>query len=37
MLKILKIISWFRNFKVEPEEIQPLLRDYSELREAGEF
>lgn len=36
-IHISKSGSWFRDFKVEPEEIQPLLRDYSELREAGEF
>ncbi|MGT2736873.1 hypothetical protein ACVRXS_06920 [Streptococcus orisratti] len=28
---------WFKDFKVEPEELQPLLKDYVQLRKDGLF
>lgn len=28
---------WFQDFKVEPEELQPLLKDYVQLRKDGLF
>ncbi|EMC29339.1 hypothetical protein AB6O97_02975 [Streptococcus mutans] len=28
---------WFQDFKVEPEELQPLLKDYAQLRKDGLF
>ncbi|HHT7812931.1 hypothetical protein [Streptococcus suis] len=36
-LHISQMSVWFQDFQLEPEELQPTLRSYSELREEGLF
>lgn len=36
-LYISRSVAWFNGFQVEPEELRSVLKDYSDLREAGHY